>query len=574
MTSGRPFQLPEPDLKSVSPDLPDSPAESPPAEPAPAGRRPAALALPLLALAALLLAGLVAWQALALGTLREQLENRLLAAGISESGTLARLRTETSPERARLSAARLVVHRVISASEAERPRAAALLPEVRELAREVLRRQPSDWQASMLLGTATYLEWSLARDRRLFTEAATWEKPLQHAIEQAPTRLEPKRLLATAYLEVWYALSPAKKKIAREVLREVFASDQRAYRALLPAFIESTPNYEEIFAVIPAEPEAWADLEKIYGERRAFGALAAAHERRLAALEARLAARYEEAAKRIAGGDFFRSRSLLLRNVIEAPPSLRFAPHVARALELYPPGLHGLASVDSLRGWLDWLLDLDRLGIHPIEPRLIGRLLDAVGEIDPPTGALGSLVAGDLYQAERYARLNEAPQLENWGPYLIARARREIADRKFAEAREKLDMVYLGTQRQAPYLLARLELAQGLGDAGGIALARAELARRQKSEWSGLEWRNAGKRSRLELLPSRAARGLEIEIQEAPGWGSLIEVLLDGRSLGTPVVQNGQLLRLQTPIDARLHVLEIEPLVVAEIVPATVRLLD
>jgi hypothetical protein len=527
-----------------------------------------------IAAAALVLAGWVAWQAAALSSVRRQLEGRLLAAGIEEPQSLARLRSEPTAERARLAAARLIVHRVISAGEAERPKAAALLPEARELAERVLRERPSDWQASMLLGTATYLERALAQDRRLFTEAAAWEKPLRHAIELAPTRLEPKRLLATAYLEVWYALSPAKKEIARDVLRQVFAADQRAYRALLPAFIAATPDFREIFEVIPAEPEAWSDLERIYGERRAFGALAAAHEKRLAALEARLEARTGEAAERMRLGDFFRSRSLLLKNVIEAPPSLRFAPQVAKALELYPPGLHGLSSVRELRAWLDWLLDLDRLGIHPVEPKLVGRLLDAVGEIDAATGAHAALVAGDLYQAERYARLNEAPQLENWGPYLIARARREIAEGKYAEAREKLDMVYYGTQRQAPYLLARLELAKKLGDAGGIAVARSELARQQKQEWSALDWRVAGKRSRLEMLPARAAKGLEIEIQEAPGWGSVVDVLLDGRSLGVVIVQNGQYLRLRTPVDAKLHLLEMEPLVVAEVVPAAVRLLD
>lgn len=549
-------------------------AELPAGEPAGVARRYSKMAAPAIALAALLLAGWVVWQAVSLATLRRGLEASLAAAGIDEPETLARLRTETTAERARLFAARLIVHRVISADEAERPRAAALLPEARELAHHVLRAQPSDWQASMLLGTATYLEWSLAEDRRLFTQAATWEKPLQHAIELAPTRLEPKRLLATAYLEVWYALSPAKKPVAKEILRQVFASDQRAYRALLPTFIAVTPSFEEIFEVIPAEPEAWADLEKIYGERRAFGALAAAHERRLQALEARLEARFAEARARIAGGDFFRSRSLLLRNLVEAPPSLRFAPHVARALELYPPGLHGLTSVQELRAWLDWLLDLDRLGRHPVEPKLVGRLIDAIGEIDAPTGALAALVAGDPYQADRYARLGDTPQLEDWGPYLIARANQEIDQGKYAEAREKLDMVYYGTQRQAPYLLAKMKLAKALGDAGGLSLARAELSRQQKETWSALDWRTAGKRRRLELLPARAARGFEIEIEEAPGWGSIINVMLDGRSLGTPIVQNGQLLRIKTPVDARLHVLEIEPLVMAEVVPATVRLVD
>ena len=559
------------------------PIDSVPAEPTldpaavPTGRppRPAAtLAGRLLAMLALALALGVVWQMVSAGREKRRLEQYLAQAGIEEPESLARLRAEETVAGARVTTARLVVHRVISATDAERPAAAGLLPVAKELAAEVLRTQPGDWQAAMLLGTATYLDWSLARDRRLFTGAAAWEKPLRRAIELAPGHLEPKRLLATAYLEVWYALSPAKKTLARDVLREVFRADQRAYRALLPTFVAVTPDFEEIFAVIPSEPNAWLDLEKIYGDRRAFGALAAARERRLVALEQRIEERYAEAAERIRLGDFFRSRSLLLKNVAEAPPSARFAPHVARALELYPPGLHGLSAGEPLRGWLDWLLDLDRLGLHPIEPKLVDRLLDAVGEIDPAIGAHAALVAGDLHQAERYSRLSDAPQVEAWGPYLIARAKQEIDRGNYAEARQSLDMVYFGTQRQAPYLLARLELAKALGDAGGISLAQAELARQQNREWGPLDWQTVGKRRRLELLPARPARGLIIQIEEAPDWGSVVDVLLDGRSLGPVLVQTGRSFRLDVPIEARLHLLEIEPLVVAGVVPASVRLVD
>lgn len=575
MTSDRRFQLPELAVKSVSPAA--SPETGPPARSSPANSPPGRTStLPgrLLAGLALLLAVVALVQHWRVDGEKQLLEQRLVQAGIGEPESLARLQAEPTLAGARLLTARLVVHRVISATETERPAAAALLPLAKELAAEVLRAQPGDWQASMLLGTATYLEWSLTQNRRLFTEAAAWEKPLQHSIELAPGHLEPKRLLATAYLEVWFALSPTKKTLARGVLREVFSADQRAYRALLPAFVAVTPDFEEIFDVIPSEPEAWQDVERIYSERRAFGALAAARERYLQALEARIEKRYAEAEERIGLGDFYRSRYLLLKNLAEAPPSARFAPHVARALELYPPGLHGLTAGEPLRGWLDWLLELDRLGLHPIEPRLVGRLLDAVGEIDPAKGAHAALVAGDLNQAERYSRLSEAPQVESWGPYLIARAHQEIDKGLFAEARQSLDMVYFGTQRQAPYLLARLKLAQALGDAGGINLARAELARQQKQEWEPLDWKFLGNRRRLELLPSRAARGLTIEIQDGPNWGSVIEVLLDGRSLKTAVVQNGHAFRLEVPIEARLHLLEIEPLMTANVVPGRVRLLD
>ncbi len=528
-------------------------------------------AIPLLAL---LLAASVIWQAWQLQRERNALERDLREAGITEPESFARLRSEPTAESARLLTSRLIVHRVIAASDAERPRAAALLPKAEALAKEVLTKQASNWQASMLLGTAIYLEWSLDQDRRLFTEAATWEKPLQHAIDLAPGHPEPKRLLGTAYLEIWYALSPAKKAIGKSILRQVFRSDERAYRALLPSLIAVSSDLDEIFEVIPPEPEAWAELERIYGQRRAFGALAASHERRLEALEARFEARYQEAAERIRLGDFYRSRSLLLKNVVEAPPSLRFAPHVARSLELYPPGLHGLSTVTDLRVWLDWLLDLDRLGIHPLKPALVGRLLDAVGEIDPALGAHAALLAGDPRQAERYSRLNEATQLENWAPYLIALAHQEISRGQYSEARQNLDMVYLGTQRQAPYLLARLVLAEALGDQGGISLAQAELTRLEKTSWSFLEWNTGGKKMRLELLSARAARGLRIDIEVAPEEGTVVDFLLDSRSLGIVVVQKGQILRLEAPVTKGLHLLEIEPLVQGKVIPATVTLLD
>ncbi len=52
----------------------------------------------------------------------------------------------------------------------------------------------------------------------------------------------------------------------------------------------------------------------------------------------------------------------------------------------------------------------------------------------------------------------------------------------------------------------------------------------------------------------------------------MVDVIFDGRSLGVTPVRNGQVLRLATPVDGKLHLLEIEALVVAEVVPGAVRL--
>ncbi|MEM8931718.1 MAG: hypothetical protein AAGE94_11125, partial [Acidobacteriota bacterium] len=131
------------------------------------------------------LVGLSAWSAKTTLDERRTLAEQLAAAGVPEDGRRQVLR-ESTPHHARLHAARALVYnalvRLRQDEGAERRQAIDALPEARRLAGSALSHQPNSWQAAMLYGTALYLERSVARDRRLVTEAADWERPLDHAV--------------------------------------------------------------------------------------------------------------------------------------------------------------------------------------------------------------------------------------------------------------------------------------------------------------------------------------------------------------------------------------------------------
>lgn len=498
----------------------------------------------------------------------------------ADSETLmARIARESDARFARVITARALTYHVINvrtrgAGTADLQRADAALPKARALTHEVLKDQPASWQAAMLLGTGHYLEWSLKRDRRLYTAAATWEKPLDGAVARSG-HPEPQRLLATVYLETWAALSPAKKDKARELLREVFRTDFRAFQALSPAWLETRGSLEEKLAVMPAEPRAWAELERFFAGRHDWRSLQAAFSRHSDALLEVFERRRLEAGERLALGDYYNGRALLLQNLVEAPRSRRFLPEVAASLELYPPGLHGLATTEALREWLEFLLELDRVDVRPLEPALMGRLLDAAGELPPEVGAHAALLAGDIYQAERYERLTDSFQLDGWGPYLVAKARWAIGRQDADTARNSLDLASIGWRRQLPYLVVRRELETSrLAGATLLGAPPVDTDLFRRVDWPASAWRTLEGRSMLELWAPRAARGFSLEIDEAPDYGTVIELLLDGQPLGLATVNTGDRLTLTLPISSRLHQLAIRPLVTAEVVPGALRLLD
>lgn len=228
---------------------------------------------------------------------RWQNNQRRLAAilettGVSarDRGALRQLAWERGTDYATLAVARALVYDFLAAQDAAADGAAAgtaarlgQLAQARTLAREALAEQPSSWQGWLLDGAATYLERAHQRDRRLYTEAAAWEQPLRRAHELAPGKSEPKRFLVAAYLEVWPALSREKKAFALELVREIFAREERTFTRLLPAWL-AVARDTEVFEPIPDRSDAWRQVVDQLAHRRDRQRLEAARERHLAAL--------------------------------------------------------------------------------------------------------------------------------------------------------------------------------------------------------------------------------------------------------------------------------------------------
>ena len=516
------------------------------------------------------------------GRERADLTTLLQEAGVEsrQPAAVQRMRRESDPRRAGLLAARSLIYDGLSrmGREGRSPQleaeVAAMLPRAAELARLSLASDPGSWQAPMLLGTAIYLERSLTRDRRLYTAASDWEAPLTLAVQRAAGHPEPKRLLASAYLESWHGLSPAKKTLARELLTEVFDHDQRAFEALLPTWLGLRLDREETFSVVPARSAAWQILTRGYAAQRRWSTFSVARDRYLTALEGELEAQRLEAETRLRLGDFLRSRSRFLRILTQAPPSGRFLPLAESVLATYPPGLHGLKATDRLQEWLDWTLELGLLGHRTLEPELIGRLLDAVGEIEAPRAALAAMLAGDRYQADRYEKLARPLTLMSWAPYLVAKARHALADGDVQTADQALAQITLSYRRRPVYAVVALDVARAIGDP--VRLGEAETAWRQsrRSAWTALDWRRDRDRPMLQVAPAGAASEIEIQIADAPADGAVIELSWNGNLLCTRIVRRGEAVRC--PVSVRgdgLHLLELRAVAGGTVAPGRTRLM-
>lgn len=495
---------------------------------------------------------------------RRELVSLLRTSGVAERhpSSLARVERENTSHHARLLTARSLIYDSLSRLGTE-GRSAELdqelleiLPRAHGLALSALRNEPGSWQAPMLVGMATYLEWSLSQDARLYTEASTWERPLQEAVDRAAGHPEPRRLLAGAYLETWPGLSPAKKELAKTLLKQVFDDDLRAFEALLPAWLGLRLEQQETFSVVPDQSSAWRTLARGYAHEKRWRQFKISQTRFHDVLAAELEARRLEAEKRMALGDYVRSRNLFLLVIVDAPVSGRFLPILEKVLATYPPGLHSLRSSGRLHDWLDWLLRLGRVDRLPLSPDLLARLIDAVGELPPAKAALAGRLADDRYQAERFERLSQALGLREWAPYLVAKARAELKTGEAEAAAEALALVAPSYRRSPSFVVTELQVAQALGAGPRLEAARQAWQATAADTWSGLKWQWPEGRASLEMLTSRSASGLRVRIVKAPRDGAVVEPAWNGSPLEMSIVRAGDWLRLPVEVAGdRLHLL-------------------
>ncbi len=558
--------------------------DQPSGEPVPSGRRrylPARATL--LALCLLLsfeaLAGYSRWRvnrdrlsAMLGEPVGEEVENATANAG----DALRRVSFERTPHHAKLAVARVLVYEILAGgapAPGSSPASGARLEYARELAREVLHQQPNSWQASMFLGAATYLDWSMRSDRRLYTAAEQWQQPLLEAMAKAPGQPEPRRFLAAAYLETWTALSAARKVFARELVKTIFRQDPDSFDHLGPIWLEVAGDRADALEVIPNLPRPWLALERDFAEKHDWHSFCLAHSRYLDALRRQLSRRLDEAQRRRRLGDLSHSRQMCLEVVVSCPRDGRFAGLVSRALEIYPPGLHGRRSKDALDQWLRWALELNAIGIEPLSPWVIGRLTDAIGVLDPPTGALAALIADDAYHVGRYERLADSKRGKQWAPFLIAKSQWLIDREDPDAASEALGEVHRWSRSSASYLLARRRLARATGALSDVATADEQLARLRSRRWRTADWRWRGRRAILELLAEVPASGLSITVNKAPEGGAVAEFLWDGSGIALRPVTGHRTIELAIEIEPGPHLLELESLAGGEVYPGTVALL-
>lgn len=531
-----------------------------------------------LAVLAVALAALSVREHLTLERGRQEMAGWLDGAGIEAPAGFAR---EPDGARLRLLAARTALSFEISPERAarvelespedpdgierDRLEGAERMAETARLAGAVLAERPAAWDAAMTLGAATYLSRLQARDTHLFSAAADWEEPLAAALRLAPGKREPARFLAAAYLDVWPALSPRKRSVARGLLAEVFRNPQ-GLAMLLDRWLAVAADRREAFSLVPEDAAAWSRVRDSLARRRDWAAWSAAWQRGDRLLLAELDRDLAAAGERRSSGDLAGARSRYLSALARARPDLRYRGVIATALDRCPPGLVDRKAAEHLDELLGWALDRCLYGECALEPAALKRLAHLAREPRPPEEALAMLLAGDLSQASLLDRRSEDLWSETWAPYLTAKARVLSERGQAAEAEEALARVHRSWERRPLFWQARIALARVEGDTAAEALAAASLAALGREGWPATAWDWRGRTARLELLATRDAPGLAVAFDEVVPYGGAVELRLDGRSLGAFAMAPGSgsggapVLLVPVRVSRGLHLLELAEL--------------
>lgn len=446
----------------------------------------------------------------------------------------------------------------------------------RELAAEALAERPAVWQASMLLGAATYLHRSRARDPKLVTAYRDWETPLELALDLGPGKAEPGRFLAVAYLELWPVVSEEKRRTARALMTDAFRNPG-IFQRLAGVWLTAVEDRREAFAPIPPEPEAWAHVGTLLGREGDWEGVREARLRYREALSRRREDDLEEAGRRLDGGDETEARRLFLRAATRGRPEPAAVPVLTRALARLPPGPPG-RSAEAFREWLRWSLDLCLLDRCPLPPAVLDRVAGLAGELEPAEAALAELLTGDLAEAERLERRTDRRWHPEWSPYLLAKARVLLHRGEPAAAAGVLEDVHPTWRERVLYRWLVREVAR----AGGTPRdPPRDLPPIERERWPGSAWRTARDDAvdRLELwLPEPQGpgphRGLRLQLAAVPDSGAVVEIRLDGEPVSTAVVRPGDVLPLPPPETSGPHLVELETLAGGRVLPGEVRRSD
>lgn len=436
----------------------------------------------------------------------------------------------------------------------------AQLESARAQAAQALADNPASWEASMIVGAATYLARSLARDDRLFSEPAAWEIPLARARELAPGQPEPARFAAMAYLEVWALLPDWKRREVRELVATGLAH-RDTFDRLIGPWLDVADDLEAALELVPDQPYAWERLRQLFARRQQWEAYRRATAGWRDVLEAEAQRGLAEAEELLADGEAGLARHRLLEVIRNLPAEARFAPLLERVVRRLPAGPVGAEAAAAFERWLDWCLDLCLLEECPLPPEVTVRLAPVYFDLPPPRAALVALAAGDLVRAESFERRADGLLQEDWAPYLVLKARRLVARGRAEEAEAALASVSLAWNRHPAYWQALLAVARGRQAEPLARTAEERLDALRRSSWPPVAWRRDGDREVLVLVARGPAEGLAIALAEVPPVGAVVEVRWDGAVAGTFVARPGEpALILPLAVEEGLHRLELTTL--------------
>jgi hypothetical protein len=494
----------------------------------------------------------------------------------------APLDREPDPERVKLRAARAVL-----TAELDPARSRGLDPEraARESAgrmaaaaqasAEILLRRPASWEAAEELGVATYIGWAQAHDPRLFTRYRRWEAPLEAALRLAPARREPARFLAAAYLEVWPALSPRKRAVARGLLAEILRSSEDRSRFLEP-WLDRASDLKEGLSLLPDDPAAWEQTAATLAQRGDFAGYGAARQKAVEELLTELERDLVTADRLRSTGALAEARALYLAVAQRVRPEVRFLPLLEQALERCPPGPVDGPTSAKLAPHLAQALDRCQWAGCQMEPAALKRLSRFVNGLEPPQEALAALYSGDLARASLYERRTQGLGTAAWAPYLLAKARLLATRDRGDEARETLSLVHLSWQPRPLYWQTAAEVARAAGDAPALAQAQTQLAALARRSWRTGDWTWNRGTARLEMVVAEPASALILGFDSLPPAGVVVELRLDGAGLGLfplrAAVGVAPALRLTTPLGTGIHVLDVVEAQTNQVTPGTVEL--
>ena len=443
----------------------------------------------------------------------------------------------------------------------ERMTAMALVPERLQLAREIaaqtLARRPAAWAAAMIVGASYYVEWSLRGDPRLLTDRQRWERPLAVAAEMAPGEDEPRRFLGLAYLEIWPALSASERQPLLPLVREALA-DRPTFERAVDSWLAVAASAEEAATLLPDTTWAWQAMAARSARQRDWVGYETARRQLTSAREKELKEALAELELRRSGGDVRGTRNAALGLLASATPDRRHVPFAERALALLPPGPVDGGRARALGAWLEWALDRALWEQEGLSSTAISRLATLLGNpLPPPQAALAALVAGDLPAAEAVERRHQALNSEAWAPYCILKARVLAARGETAAAQRLLLQVHQLWTESLPALRSRELVARAAADWRAAETADRALRQAAGEEWPATAWRWRGRVATAGFLANRAAPGLALTFDVAPGQGAALEVSLDGQFMPVGAASPGAEVVVAEPLAAGMHVLSV-----------------